>query len=292
VHELDLLPVGAGKQSGDAFALRFTRPDTGAEARVIIDAGYRAEGAAMVAHVRERWGSDRVDLVVSTHPDPDHIGGLPTVLHELEVGTLWIHRLESHRTVRELLGIAAARGTTVVEPWTGQTFGGGALRLLGPDRATYAALQGAPAPTRPGFPWRTLRAVALAIHPRLPFEIPFGPFEGTSPRNDSAMILALELPGFRALLPSDAGVAMVHRALDLAPGPYDLVLVAHHGSTHNASSRLLDRLAPARRGDPAFVSAAKGSPFHPARHVVRAYERRGRRVQVTAGRVLRETGGA
>ena len=72
--------------------------------------------------------------------------------------------------------------------------------------------------------------------------------------------------------------------------PFDLLLVPHHGSKRNATSALLDRLVGpvgAPPGGPAYISAALGSPWHPSARTRRAYERRGRTVSVTAGRVLR-----
>ena len=307
MHELTLLPVGGGPRSGDAITLRFTRPGTADEARVLIDAGYREDGPAVVAHVREAWGSDRIDLAVLTHPDPDHVGGLPHVLESLDVARLWVHRLDRRgggrtaggKAVRELVALAERRGTEVVEAWPGDAAFGGALRVVGPDEAAYerlADLQARGIRPRRGGPhvlaWREITQRVMAI---LPFELRFGAYEGTSPRNDSSLVLWLELPGLRALLPADAGVESIHRALDrLAPGslPPDLVLLAHHGSRYNASSELLDRLLGRRGAAPAgraFCSAAKGSPFHPANHVVAAYERRGWPVSVTAGRALRHT---
>ena len=310
MHELDLLPVGGGKRSGDAFALRFTRPDTGDLAHVTIDAGYRAEGSALVEHVRRAHGSERLDLAILTHPDPDHIGGLATLLGELEVEELWIHRLHEReaghpggrlamaRAVRDVVALAERRGTRVVEPWAGMEAFGGALRVLGPDPAFYAELiareaAGRGNPRRPPLPLLALRELWDRLGPWLPWEVRFDEYEGTSARNDSSVVLALDLPGFRALLPADAGVPAMIRALDrldAAPRAFDLVVVAHHGSKFNASSALLDRLlgpVGSPPGGPAFVSAGKGSPFHPTRRIVRAYERRGRTVSVTAGRTLR-----
>lgn len=305
--------MGGGKRSGDAFALRFTRPDTGALAHVTIDAGYRAEGAALVEHVRRAYGTDRLDLAILTHPDPDHIGGLATVLRELEVDELWIHRLHDREAghpggrlamagaVRDVVSLAERRGTRVVEPWAGMAAFGGALRVLGPEPAFYGELiareaAGRGHPRRPPLPLLALRELWDRLSPWLPLEVRFDEYEGTSARNDSSVVLALDLPGFRALLPADAGVPALTRALDhlagpdLAPHPFDLVVVAHHGSKFNASSALLDRLlgpVGTPPAGPAFVSAGKGSPFHPTRRIVRAYERRGRTVSVTAGRTLR-----
>jgi len=50
VFEVDFLPIGDGSRSGDTIAMRFTRPDTGTLAHLIIDGGYEDDGDALVEH--------------------------------------------------------------------------------------------------------------------------------------------------------------------------------------------------------------------------------------------------
>lgn len=51
---------------------------------VLIDGGYPEYGSRVVGEIK-RLGIHRLDLVVSTHPHPDHIGGLSEVLNNFEV---------------------------------------------------------------------------------------------------------------------------------------------------------------------------------------------------------------
>ncbi len=51
MYEVDFLAVGNAGKSGDAICMRFTRPDTGGQAVVVIDAGYEDDGKALVEHV-------------------------------------------------------------------------------------------------------------------------------------------------------------------------------------------------------------------------------------------------
>jgi beta-lactamase superfamily II metal-dependent hydrolase len=92
-YEVDFLSVGSETKSGDAITLRYGDLDGGRSAQtvVIIDAGFSGDGQRVVDHVNTYYGTDRADIVVSTHPDQDHIGGLNTVLRELKVGELWMH---------------------------------------------------------------------------------------------------------------------------------------------------------------------------------------------------------
>ncbi len=96
MHEIDFLKVGTEGKSGDAIALRF--PYQGIWAVVIIDGGFVDVGNELVEHVKQWYQTDHVDLVISTHPDADHINGLTPVLEGLDVGELFIHLPRLHRT--------------------------------------------------------------------------------------------------------------------------------------------------------------------------------------------------
>ena len=93
MYDIDFLPVGDEGQSGDAIAIRFSRPDVGGYVHVVIDAGFQDDGDALVQHITGWFETDAIDLAIVTHPDGDHIGGMGTVLRNLNVGTLCIHRL-------------------------------------------------------------------------------------------------------------------------------------------------------------------------------------------------------
>jgi beta-lactamase superfamily II metal-dependent hydrolase len=97
-YEVDFLPVGDGKRSGDAIALRFGNlAGPRREQQVwIIDGGTRESGKALVEHVKKHYGTDRVDVVVSTHPDSDHASGLSVVLDEMTVELLLMHQPWKH----------------------------------------------------------------------------------------------------------------------------------------------------------------------------------------------------
>ena len=93
-YEIDFIPVGEGEKNGDAIAMRIT--ENGKTEVYVIDGGTKASGEALVQHVRDYYGANRVDYLISTHPDMDHISGLKVVLEELEVGELWVHKPWDH----------------------------------------------------------------------------------------------------------------------------------------------------------------------------------------------------
>jgi len=92
--EIDFLPVGKGETSGDAIAIRFgdllSNPPR--QVVVVIDGGFERSGAALVEHIRTHYHTNAVNLLVSTHPDKDHVNGLRVVLREMKVYRLWMHR--------------------------------------------------------------------------------------------------------------------------------------------------------------------------------------------------------
>ena len=309
MYEIDFLPVGDEGQSGDAIAIRFTRPDTGQLAHVIIDAGFQTDGDALVRYVRTYFSTTRVELAILTHPDADHIGRMGTVLRGLDVGVLCVHDIRAHgggslraaEAVDELMALARRRGTSIHEPFTGDSAFGGALTILGPTREWYDALvaeQVAEAPARASSAIRGTAPAGVRMLARghIPIEVPFDDDGGTNPRNNTSVITWLALGTYRALLTGDAGVPALEQAWDFleatgGASPPPLVHVPHAGSRHNASSELLNRIVGppgqvANGSKEAQVSVASRSVRHPSARVANAYMRRGYKVFETRGKTI------
>jgi beta-lactamase superfamily II metal-dependent hydrolase len=315
MYEVDFIPVGKGGRHGDAIAMRFTRPDTGANAHVIIDAGFEENGEALVAHVRQWYNTRSIDLAIVTHPDGDHIGGMGVVIRELDVATLCIHRLGERGgaglpaadAVDELIAVAENNGTTVHEPFAGTFAFGGALRILGPTEEWYEQLvleqqsearERAEAARRGPAIVEAARQLGQRFVAALPVEIPFSDAGGTNPRNNSSAITLLTVDGFRMLFTADAGVPALDRAWDWLEehegdtSPPGFIDLPHHGSRHNASSALLDRLL-GNTDQPevrtAFVNVGRDAKKHPSARVVNSFKRRGYRVYETRGKTVHES---
>lgn len=309
MYEIDFLPVGDKGQSGDAIALRFSRPDRDENAVMVIDAGFQANGDALVEHIDNYYDTDLVNLAVLTHPDADHIGGMGKVVENLNVAVLCLHRigdrggesLPAADAVNELIELAESRGTKVFEPFTGSHALGGAVTFLGPDEAWYEQLvkeQVAEAPTRamqkskgPG----ALRTLGQRVLAALPIEVPFDDDGGTNPRNNSSIITLVQVDGKRLLLTGDAGVPALESAwqwLVTTTGdstPPSLIQIPHAGSRHNGSSDLLNLiLGPTGQTveRSAIVSVASQSKKHPSPRIANAYMRRGCAVYETRGKII------
>ncbi len=313
MYEADFLQVTHSEKSGDAIAVRFTRPDYGDVAVIVIDAGYAEFGDTLADHIEEHYGTTHADLVISTHPDGDHFNGLPRLLERMTVGELMVHRPDLHGheedevcagKVIELVSLAAKRGITVTEPFVGITRFGGALAILGPTEQYYEQLlDEEDEQANKGLFSEGVRVLAKALkkplrmaEDHLPLPLPFTDDGGTSARNNSSAIVQLTLEGGtkRLLFTGDAGVPALTRAAmameargDTAP--LRMIQVAHHGSRHNANNEILDRLLGTADGDAsavrtAVISASKDAPKHPSAKIVNEYKlRRCRLVSTESG---------
>lgn len=322
MYEIDFLPVesesGQGSKSGDAIAVRFTVDSTGREAVVVIDSGYTAIGDDMVEHIGQYYSGNRVDLVISTHPDADHLNGLATVLEELDVEELWVHQPRNHRTdvsdfsnieaLDNLLEVARRRGVTVTEPFTGQAKFDNQLLVLGPTTAFYRELldehlaevrAGGTRDLSIALPSALSKALSLAgsaidrALTYLPVETLTDEGE-TGPRNNMSTVVLLQVDGHRLLFTGDAGIPALEGAADIyealfgsfANAPLKFIQVPHHGSKRNVGPTILNRMlgkpeAPHGSDVSAFISSAKASTKHPAARVVNAFSRRGCQVVAT-----------
>ncbi len=324
--EVDILPVGDGGRSGDAIALRYG--DLGRPANqyvVVIDGGFRDDGQALVELIKSRYHTTFVDLVVSTHPDADHINGLAVVLDELAIGELWIHqpelselkaalRAESYistdmakrqratalakslQCVTDLTDLARRKGIAMREPFAGVSFGAGALTVVGPTRAYYDSLvRDFSTFSRTGGLLATLTKALRSVQESI-FEESLGEDSETSPENNSSVVSLLNVDGLRLLFTGDAGADALHQAADAIEvlghplGSFDLIQIPHHGSRRNVTPSLLDRLLGPKGQAPrqcAFVSAAPDArPKHPAKKVTNAFHRRGCLVAATCGQSI------
>ena len=119
----------------------------------------------------------------------------------------------------------------------------------------------------------------------------------TSAENESSVILFADFDGQGVLLTGDAGIRALTEAANCAdfnsidlPARTKFVQVPHHGSRHNVSTSVLDRVVGLRKAANdgqfdkwAFVSAGKESKSHPRKMVTNAFLRRGAKTYATKG---------
>ncbi len=71
---IDMIDVG----QGDSFLLTIDNPPAG-EAHVLIDAGLPDAGIKVLNYIKT-YAPRGLDLIIATHIDNDHVGGLATIL--------------------------------------------------------------------------------------------------------------------------------------------------------------------------------------------------------------------
>lgn len=144
----------------------------------------------------------------------------------------------------------------------------GQVLFAAPDRVTLAAAATAGVPGRRLVRGSELRSGRLRVDVLWPpAELLVGPMRGEDP-NRLAIVARAAWGRFSMLLTGDAEA----EAVPLAPGPIDVLKVAHHGSEDAGLAELLDRARPRL----AVISAGDGNPFgHPTATVLGALAGRG-----------------
>jgi competence protein ComEC len=183
---------------GDAILL-----EPAGDPPILVDAGVADAG---VAEGLAASGVDRLAALVVTHPESDHAGGVPAVLHTVDVDRVVFARLD-----RRTLGAARAAASDPTRVAAGDRLRVGHLRLdvLWPPPARLAAARGAARPLQ-GDP------------------------------NEVSLVMRVRWHGFDALLTGDAEAELA----PVRPGPVELLKVAHHGSEDPGLAALLERTRP------------------------------------------------
>lgn len=324
MYEIDFLsvesPDGKGSKSGDAIAMRFSHG--GGYAVVVVDAGFTEVGGRLADSIETHYGTSHVDLVISTHPDQDHLNGIQTILERLEVDELFIHQPANHfRTLTDfsnlealngVLSTARSKGVTLTEPFKGEERFDGKIRLLAPTLEYYqeqisTELEkkrlerlGLAAATETSLTKSLFGSVTEALERKLP-NLPLETLtdEGdVSGRNNSSVVTLLEVDGYRTLFTGDAGADALNRAADeyesvIGPFisyPLTKFQVPHHGSRRNVGPTILDRILGPKGSEAkghAYISSAKIDKKHPSPKVVNAARRRGYPALATEGQSIR-----
>lgn len=280
-YEVDFLAVGDESSGGDAIALRYgnLHGDRSQQTVIVIDGGYQANGQELVDLIRTHYHTEVVDIVVSTHPDQDHVSGLEVVLEQLTVGTLLMHRpwmhssdvrlsksagfaslaasdaklAKSFQQASDLETLALKKGVQIIEPFEGLATQDGCFRIVGPSEDYYESLLKDMSTPKSALQ-RVLelareakQAVLNLIDETLHHETLRDDGE-TSATNNSSVIALFEVDGRRLLFTGDAGIPALDRAMAVlesdgfTPGSLRLVQVPHHGSRRNVGPTILNRM--------------------------------------------------
>ena len=229
---------------GDALLLglpdgRHALIDTGGSRR--SERGDTALARGDLLPALTRLGAGRLELLIVTHADRDHVGAGRALAERLSIGELWLPPCDAAGPA--VAGLARAVA--------GQ---GGVVRWV-----------------RPGAPFELGGATFEVLWPPPGRRRADGTCRGR--RNDASLVLAVSWAGRRILLAADveapAELALLERGARLTA---DVLKVAHHGSRTSTLEPWLDAVAPAV----AVVSGVlRAGPMPPHPDVLERLHRRG-----------------
>lgn len=173
------------------------------EKTMLIDAGPTGS-APKIAQVLQELGRDKIDYLVATHPDEDHIGGMADVISSTQIGTIYApNKTNNTATYRKFLTaiqnnnlqITLAEADTVIDQTDSYR-----LEILWPTKDA-------------NFP----------------------------DTNDYSIIIKLTVGTKTFLFTGDAPTSAI---LDANPGHIDVLKLSHHGSRTGTNEQLVRKLSP------------------------------------------------
>jgi competence protein ComEC len=201
-------------------------------------------GRAVVAPYLWDHGIHRIDYLVASHPQADHIGGQVALLHLFPVGELWQNGVR--------------RGGSVADGWRAAAEA---------DSARLITIRSVHEPVRIGPVQIDL------LHPSGAF-VPDNDNPDGHGLNDSAIVLRIGLGEHRFLFTGDIEKPAETELLRVAADRLEATVlkVPHHGSRTSSTPEFLNAVHPRD----AVISVGAYNPYHhPAPPVVEAYEARG-----------------
>ena len=217
LHALD---VGQGSALVLQTAQRVLVYDTGARFSPDADAAQRA----VIPFLRSQ-GIRHVDVLVVSHGDMDHVGGLRSLLEAISVEQAyapfdiraWLSR--ESQTLAARVGRSAGDGDTTVK--------------APPMPATHS-------PCVYGMTWRADEVGFQFLWPLRTDYIDLR--AGSKDRNRLSCVLRIKGAHHSIILPGDIGADEEFDLVERGLGNADVVLAAHHGSRHSSSAEFVAAL--------------------------------------------------
>jgi competence protein ComEC len=230
---------------GDCALIEFASGKT-----VLIDGGGIADnrfdiGRRVAAPFLWNRGVHRLDLVVLSHPHPDHMNGLLFLFKKFPIAEVWVSGLDTdlpgYDSLREVVAEKGILLRTVSADDKPVMFGGAELSVLHPA---------------PGYLTRERKAYAA--------------------QNNRSLVLRVADRGrfylFCGDIGTDAEASLVASGQNLKS---DVLKVPHHGSKSSSSEAFVALARP----ELAVATVGRNNPYHhPADEVVERYERAGARI--------------
>lgn len=105
---------------------------------MLIDAGNNSRGKDVVAYLKSA-GVKKLDVLVGTHPDSDHVGGLDDVIENIPIDTVYLpNAKKSTKTYQEVVNALKSKKKTAQMPELGKEYTydeNVIIRFLSPGKA-------------------------------------------------------------------------------------------------------------------------------------------------------------
>ncbi len=103
---------------------------------MLIDAALDDQGTKIQNYLQKQ-GIDRLDYLVLTHPDADHIGSADVVMTKFEIGTIFMSNYEKEtKTYKNLFKLIEENNIKYLSPAVGNVYalGSASFQILAPNR--------------------------------------------------------------------------------------------------------------------------------------------------------------
>jgi competence protein ComEC len=222
--------------------------------QMVVDGGPSGERLLSCLGRHVPFWDRKIEVVVNTHPEKDHLGGLDDLVERYEVDRLVINGVFGGGKDGERLRELSRRGVIQLEiPKEGDVLRLGGLRfdILWPEERVGSQLAWSD-PTRTD----------------LSGEIVLGK---NTDVNEVSVVGILKYGKFKVMLTGDIGVDQEER---IETEDVDVLKVAHHGSRYSSSEEFVSKVSP----EVAVISVGKNSYGHPTKEVLDKLERVGAKI--------------
>lgn len=332
--EFDLLAVGNENKSGDAILIRYGDLNKGGNAQhvVLIDGGYQNNAEDIKEMLRKYYncknsdGKYVIDLMILSHPDSDHVGGLKVLSEDPEIEIKWLlmqkpwnvvklndfhdgrmtQRSLEHK-VKESFQAAYDLFNNIDEQHhlssSQDTYclGKAKFHILGPSDELYrrkiVECPKTPDPKVSDAGKQNCYSQKEEEDFYEDREIDWNREETTSEINETSLVILFEFEGHKILLTGDAGKEGLEDAIKYATKngidltDIDIIKMPHHGSRKNVNPETMDSIG--SEGTRCYISCVEGDEgHHPSKRLVNMLKKKGFRVLTTSGRNLHKGYGA
>ncbi|MHA2426608.1 MAG: ComEC/Rec2 family competence protein [Candidatus Hermodarchaeia archaeon] len=231
------------------------------EVQILVDGGPGNDVVECMSQYVPFWDRE-IEVVILTHPQKDHFGGLVEVFRQYDVETLLATSLDVSSSDYEVLKrLVGGSDTRVVNPTSGISIRVGLLQL--------------------DILWPTEEFVQShsSISQGISSKNVLGAFTSTRDPNDFSIVTLLEFGDFEALMTGDINSKTMDSVIqaDLI-GDVDYIKIPHHGSKNGLSADLLRFSEP----EIAVISVGKNNPYdHPHEEILKLLSDHGVRIMRT-----------